>query len=126
MNTNRKSKKITVRFSKRLKSEMQTALIKSGYGLHGKSRWLKEAITVFLLKPNFVDYVEHGININQAELSEVEAFYFDLDTIQLVKDAFIQVRVKYPLFEGVQSSFLRAAVVWSLMEKDFFPGKKSL
>lgn len=126
MDIKRKSKKITVRFSKRLKSEMQAALIKSGYGLHGKSRWLKEAITIFLLKPNFVDYVEHGIDINQAELSEVEAFYLDLDTIQVVKDAFVQVRVKYPLFEGVQSALIRAAVVCSLMEKNFLPGRKNL
>jgi len=117
MDTKRKTKKITVRFPKRLKAEMQAALIKSGYGLHGKSRWLKEAITNFLRQPDFVDYVEQGIDINQAELSEVEAFYLDLDTITMVKSAFVKVRVKYPLFEGVQSALIRAAVIYSLMLK---------
>src|SRR5438876_489892 len=115
MNLERKTKKITIRFPKRLKSEMQAALIKSGYGLHGKSRWLKETIVSFLKLHDFVDYVEHGIDINQAELSEVEAFYLDADTIQMLKDAFIKVRVKYPLFEGIQSALIRAAVVYSLM-----------
>lgn len=117
MNNRKKTKKITVRFPKRLKSEMQAALVKSGYGLHGKSRWLKEAIHAFLQQADFVDYVDHGIDINQAELSEVEAFYLDLDTIQMVKDAFLEIRVKYPLFEGVQSALIRAAVIHSLMLK---------
>jgi hypothetical protein len=113
----RKTKKITVRFSKRLKIEMQTALIKSGYGLHGKSRWLKEAIVTFLRQSHFVDYVENGIDINQADLSDVEAFYLDNDTIQMLKSAFVEVRVKYPLFEGVQSALIRSAAVYSLMLK---------
>lgn len=115
MNNRKKTKKITVRFPKRLKAEMQAALIKSGYGLHGKSRWVKEAIHAFLRQSDFVDYVESGIDINQAELSEVEAFYLDPDTIQMLKNAFLEIRVKYPLFEGVQSALIRAAVVYSLM-----------
>lgn len=112
-----KTKKVTVRFPKRLKAEMQTALIKSGYGLHGKSRWLKEAISNFLLQPSFVDYVEHGGDINQAELSEVEAFYLDNDIMHLLKNAFVDIRIKYPLFEGLQSSLIRSAVIYRLMLK---------
>jgi hypothetical protein len=117
MDVKRKTKKITVRFPKRLKAEMQAVLIQSGYGLHGKSRWLKEALATFLLQPGFVDYVESGIDINQAALSEVEAFYLDQDTILMLKNAFVQVRVKYPLFEGVQSALIRSAVVYALMLK---------
>lgn len=117
MNNRKKTKKITVRFPKRLKAEMQAALVKSGYGLHGKSRWLQDAIHAFLRQADFVDYVEQGIDINQAELSEVEAFYLDKDTIQMIKHAFLEIRVKYPLFEGVQSALIRAAVIYSLMLK---------
>jgi hypothetical protein len=117
MNVNKKVKKITVRFPKRLKVEMQTALVKSGYGLHGKSRWLKEAVTIFLLQSDFVDYVENGIDLNQAKLSEVEAFYLDRDTFQMLNNAFVKIRVKHPLFEGVQSALIRSAIVYSLMLK---------
>lgn len=117
MESKRITKKVTVRFSKRLKTEMQSALIKSGYGLHGKSRWMKEAISTFLHQPNFVDFVEQGIDINQAELSEVEAFYLDSDTTQILKNAFVSIRVKYPLFEGVQSALIRAATIYRLMLK---------
>ena len=117
MDNAKKSKKITVRFSKRLKSEMQAALIQSGYGLHGKSRWVKEAILAFLQQPNFIEYVEHGIDINQAELTEVEAFYLDSEVVLQMKSAFIQIRGKYPLFEGIQSALIRAGVIYLLMLK---------
>jgi hypothetical protein len=117
MNALKKSKKITVRFPKRLKAEMQTALIRSGYGLHGKSRWLKEAIDALLKLKDLIDYVDQGIDINQAELTHVEAFYLDIETIQLLKHAYVQIRVKNPLFEGIQSALIRAAVVYQLMLK---------
>src|SRR5436190_22990397 len=117
MHSSRKSKKITVRFPKRLKKELQTSLVNSGYGLHGKSRWLKEAIIVFLKLNDFIDYVDQGIDINQAELTEVEAFYLDMEIIQLLKEAYVRIRVQNPLFEGIQSAFIRATVVYQLMLK---------
>src|SRR5690242_1830795 len=117
MNSGKITKKVTVRFSKRLKIEMQKALIESGYGLHGKSRWLKETLIIFLKLKNFIEYVEQGIDINQAELSEVEAFYIDIDTIKMLKEAYLKIRLECPLFEGIQSSLIRAAVVYNLMLK---------
>lgn len=110
-----KTKKITVRFSKRLKTEMQTALVKLGYGLHGKSRWLNETVILFLKQPNFVELVEHGIDINQAPLSDVEAFYMGTDILKTMKAALVTVRIQHPLFEGVQSALIRAAVIYRLM-----------
>ena len=115
-----KNKKMTVRFSKSLKIEMQRSIIELNYGLHGKSRWLAEAIEFFLKQPNYVELVEHGIDINQADLSEVEAFYLSETTIRMVKIALTSVRVKYPLFEGVQSAFIRACVTYRLMRKNNF------
>jgi len=117
MKSDLKTKKITVRFPKRLKNEMQTALIDAGYGLHGKSKWLKDALVIFLEQSNFLEYVENGTVINQANLSEVEAFYFDYPIVEMLKTAFIEVRIAFPLFEGVQSAIIRAAVVYKLMLK---------
>ncbi len=111
----KKTKKVTVRFPKRLKSEMQNALVKSGYGLRGKSKWLAEAIQLFFKQSNFVELAEQGIDINQAELTEVEAFYLDPATSEIVKTASIDIRKKHPLFEGVQSALIRSAVIYRLM-----------
>lgn len=107
-------KKVTVRFSNRLKTEMQKAIIQLGYGLHGKSRWLEEAINLFLAQSNYIELVETGIDINQADLIHVEAFYLDKETIKRIKSALVSVRVQNPLFEGVQSAFIRACVIYSL------------
>jgi len=115
--SNKKSKKITIRVSSRLRGEVQSAVNKAGFGSRGKSKWLKQAIANFLKDPNFVDYVEHGTDINQAELNQVEAFYIDQETILKLKEAVLTVRVKYPMFEGVQSALIRAAIVYSLMLK---------
>ena len=117
MKPKKKTKKITIRFSQPLRMEMQQSIINSNYGLHGKSRWLGEAIDLFLKQQNYVELVEHGIGINQADLSEVEAFYLDEETINAVKKALTSVRIKYPLFEGVQSAFIRASVTFRLMLK---------
>jgi hypothetical protein len=117
MKLRKNTKKITVRFSYQLRIEMQQSIIKSNYGLHGKSKWLAEAIDLFLEQQNYVEWVEHGININQADLSEVEAFYLNNDSINSVKEALTTVRIKYPLFEGVQSAFIRACVIFRLMLK---------
>lgn len=119
-----KSKKVTVRFSSRLKSEMQAAVIKAGYGFHGKSKWLVNSIHLFLQQPSYIDLVEHGIDINQAEFTSVEAFYIDEATFKLVKKALVDVRLNYPLLEGVQSALVRAAVVFSLLFTQIPPGGK--
>lgn len=111
----KKIKKVTIRFSSRLKSEMQTALIKSGYGLRGKSKWLAEAIQLFIQQSNFVEFAEQGMDINQAELTVVEAFYLDFVTLGCVTAALIDIRKQDPLFKGVQSALIRAAVIYRLM-----------
>jgi glutamate racemase len=110
-----KAKKITVRFSKSLKAEMQHAIIKLGYGLHGKSRWLTDAVVNFLKQPNYIELVEHGINMNQADLCDVEAFYLHERIVNEVKQALIQVRTHFPMLEGVQSAFIRSCVIYQLV-----------
>jgi hypothetical protein len=111
----KKTKKVTVRFSKRLKSEMLNALVNSGYGLRGKSKWLAEAIQLFQKQSNFIELADQGMDINQAELTEVEAFYLDAETIEKVKKASIDIRKQHPLFAGVQSALIRSAVIYRLM-----------
>lgn len=109
------TKKITVRFSYKLKSEMQQDIIKLGYGLHGKSRWICEAMQEFLSRADYLTIVDNGMGINQGELNSVEAFYVDADTIVLLRKAIMEIRQQYPLFEGVQSAIIRACAVSRLL-----------
>jgi hypothetical protein len=117
MKFSKKKKKITVRFGKRLKTEMQHAITHSDYGLRGKSRWLSESIDMFVSQKHYIDLIENGSEINQAELTEVEAFYLSHDTAQKIRSATTLLRTQFPLFEGVQSAFIRACVTFRLMLK---------
>lgn len=120
-----KKKKITVRFSKKLKKEMHEHIVMEGYGLHEKSRWLTEAIDRFLIQANYIDLVENGMNINQSQLSEIEAFYLTEQTRVNLRAALFDVRVKAPLMEGVQSAIIRASVVYRMMlNAKFSPREK--
>lgn len=111
----RNKTKVTVRFSKRLRDEMNTCIVNHGYGLHGKSKWISEAIQKFINRIDFIELVEHGQNINQGDLVSVEAFYIDESTKRLLEQAIVKVRIKHPLFEGVQSAIIRASVINSLI-----------
>jgi hypothetical protein len=119
-----KTRKVTIRFPVRLRTEMQYAIVQSRYGLRGKSRWLSSAIQGFIRQTGYVDLVEHGDRLNQAELTEVEAFYLNESTLDAMKSALVKVRGKYPLFEGVQSAFIRACVTWYLLQAKNSPGGK--
>ena len=114
-----KSKKITVRISDTMKTALQNDVMKCGYGFHGKSRWLSEAVSSFLQVPSYVDLVENGECSNQAQLTSVEAFYVPISLISKLKKAQLEVRKNNPLLEGVQSAIIRASVVNRLMNIDF-------
>ncbi len=121
----KRTKKITVRFPKRLRGEMQAAILAEQYGARGKSKWLSEAIEYFINHGNYLDLVDNGTGMNQSDLAEVEAFYLEESAKNNLKNALLQVRQKYPLFEGVQSALIRACVVYRLMLKSgFLPGRK--
>jgi hypothetical protein len=110
-----KSKKVTIRFSKKMKIEMQKAVIDSDYGLHGKSKWLAAAIKKLTLNPYLISLVGNGTSESQAELTEVEAFYLSNETLEDIKFVIIKVREQDPFFEGIQSALIRASIVYALM-----------
>ena len=107
-----KSKKVTVRLSKKMKSELNKAVIESDYGLHGKSKWLANAVKIFINSPYFMSLVENGVSDLQADLTQVEAFYIMNETQYDIKMAIKAIRELNPFFEGVQSVIIRSAVIY--------------
>jgi hypothetical protein len=110
-----KSKKITVRLSKKMKQELHKAVKTSCYGIRGKSKWLESSIKTFIKSPYFISMVENGISELQADLTEVEAFYLMMETQNEIRMAIKAIRESNPFFEGVQSAILRSAVIYCLM-----------
>ena len=110
-----KTKKITVRFSHKLKQAMEKEIIENGYGMHGKSRWVSEAIISLSNITNLNELIEDGENINQGTLGIVEAFYIPESTFRILRRLMLNARKHNPLLEGVQSSIIRASVINKLI-----------
>lgn len=111
----RKSKKkITVRISRKMKNEMEKNIIASGYGLHGKSKWLSDAILSFNGMPNKLEFITEGEDIHQGLLELVEAFYLSEEINKTLRTLMINARKEAPLLKGVQSSIIRACVIAKL------------
>ncbi len=110
-----KTKKITVRFSNKMKREMEKDIIENGYGMHGKSKWVSEAITALSVLSNLNELIEDGENINQGILESVEAFYLSENTMTVLKELMIKARRYNPMLVGVQSSIIRASVINKLI-----------
>lgn len=110
-----KTKKITVRFSSQLKQAMDKSIIERGYGLHGKSRWVSEAIVALANIMHLNELIDDGENIHQGTLEVVEAFYLPESTVKILRELMLNARKHNPLLEGVQSSIIRASVVNKLL-----------
>lgn len=114
--TNKKSKKVTVRFSQQLKQAMEKQIIESGYGMHGKSKWVSDAITALATLSHLHELIEDGENINQGVLAAVEAFYLPQAVFKILRELMMHVRKHHPLLEGVQSAIIRTSVINKLIQ----------
>ena len=103
----------SIKLARSTEQAILEAVVRDGYGLRGKSRWVEEAILTFLNTYNFLEFVD----IASAE----EAFDKTLSmrlyeaTANKLEEALLQVRQQYPLMEGVKSNIIRASVMQRLI-----------
>lgn len=105
--------KTTVRLPNSTRQEMMEVIIKSGYGMRGKSKWLSEAIHQLLSINNYHEFVDIG---NEMEgLSDIESFYITEELKAQLDQALVIVRTYYPAMEGVQSCIIRTSIIQRLI-----------
>lgn len=110
-----KKLKLSIALPSRLKEEFKLRVIKDGYGMRGKSRWVSEAVEQFLQIENFETFVclaEEQENLNDKEMILVET-----SLEEHINKGVIAVRKDYPLMEGVKSKILRAAIMQRLFRR---------
>lgn len=105
--------KIAFALPQSLKSEILECVVKEGYGLRGKSKWIYESIESLLLikdYPKLINYNDemHGFN-------DIEFIVIDHKLKLEIDNAVLQVRTKYPMLEGVKSRILRTAVMQRIL-----------
>ena len=88
-------------------------MIKEGYDLKGKSKWISEAIQQLLCMGSYTDLVK--INDEMRVFGKVDTFSIDKLLKKQLDEAVVNVRKKYPAIEGVQSRIIRTAIVQRLL-----------
>jgi hypothetical protein len=105
--------KITFVLPDALQKEFRERVIKDGYDMRGKSRWISEGIELLLGMQNYPELVNLS-NVMKG-FEKLESVVISKDLKKFVDTAILTIRKEYPGMEGVQSHILRTAIVQRLL-----------
>ena len=105
--------KITFVLPDNLQREFREQIIKDGYDMRGKSRWIVEGIMHFLKMRNYPELVH--LSNQMKGFGKMESVVISKELKKFMDNAVIEVRKHYPALEGVQSSIVRTAIVQRLL-----------
>ncbi|MDR3491246.1 MAG: hypothetical protein P4M12_04280 [Gammaproteobacteria bacterium] len=105
--------KITFVLPDNLQQEFRAQIIKDGYDLRGKSKWISEGIEALLGMRNYPELVKLSNEMKGFE--KVEYVVITRDFKKNLDNAVIQIRKQYPGLEGVQSGIVRTAIMQRLL-----------
>lgn len=105
--------KVTFAVPNNLKNELRERVIKDGYGLRGKSKWISEAIENLLEYKDFLELISYSDEMHGFDQLETAVIEYSLK-LKLDK-AIIQIRKEFPTLEGVKSRIMRTAVLQRIL-----------
>ncbi len=108
-----KKKRISVILSANAIKEIRERMLKEGYSLREKSRWISEAIEDFLKLKEYHTLVEMAELVD--DLSKTETVYVTPNLEDKLDNAIIEVRKNHPALEGVKSLIVRASIIRRLV-----------
>lgn len=100
-------RKTTYRLPSILRQEMLENVEKI-YGKKGKSRWIGEAIALLVAQDVALSSV--GLGEDHENQDAVDVVQLGSESYRLLELAMTKIRRQDPLFEGVQSAVIRAAI----------------
>ena len=106
-----KVKNITtsIKVTEPINKKISEQVVRDGYGMRGKSRWIVEAIENFLELENFPELVDIAADMEQ--LSAFVSIRIPEDVRDKIDEAVVVVREKHPTLEGVRSNIIRASIL---------------
>lgn len=105
--------KITFVVPAKLQKDLRENVIKNGYGLRGKSKWVSEAIEMLLTIQNYPELVNYGNEMQKFD--KVETVVIDYPLQIKLDEAVISIRKQFPLLEGVKSRIIRTAILQRIL-----------
>ncbi len=106
-------KRISVILSANAIKEIRERMLKEGYSLREKSRWISEAIEDFLKLKEYHTLVEMAELVD--DFFKTDTIYITSDLEERLDEAIIEVRKNHPTLEGVKSLIVRASIVRRLV-----------
>lgn len=103
----------TAKLPKQVKQKMLERVIKDGYGLKGKSKWIGESIEKFVLLEDYPELVD--IAVEMEEMTSIASISISPELVKTLDAAVVEVRKKYPSMEGVRSKIIRASIMQRLL-----------
>lgn len=105
--------KITFVIPDSLQQDFRQQVIKDGYDLRGKSKWVSEGIESLLAMKSYPELVH--ISNEMKGFEKAESVVITKDLRKLLDRAVIEIRKEYPAMEGVQSRIIRTAIVQRIL-----------
>jgi hypothetical protein len=105
--------KITLVIPDVLQKEYREQIIKDGYDMRGKSRWISEGIEDLLNMKNYPELV--NLSNEMKGFEKQESVVISKHLKQLMDMAVVKVRKQYPTIEGVKSGIVRTAIIQRLL-----------
>lgn len=114
-NTVKSDKKIRVSYClpEAILADVKGAMMRQGYDLKGKSKWISEAIHQLLAMENYGDLVMISNQMDGFE--KLDSISIEMDLKTKLDSAILEIRKQFPIIEGVQSKILRTAIVQRLL-----------
>jgi len=110
--------KVTFVLPEPLQKDLRERMLRDGYDLKGKSRWVSEAVGMLLETNDYSDLVK--LNDEMSGFDKLESIVIDPNLKIRINEAALTVRKKYPVIEGVQSRIMRTAIVQRLLRFERF------
>ena len=105
--------KITFVLPDNLQRECREQIIRDGYDMRGKSKWIIEGIEQLLALRNYPELVH--LNDEMKGFEKLESVVISKSLKKFLDAAIIHVRRTYPAMEGVQSRIFRTAILQRLL-----------
>ncbi len=105
--------KITFVVPENLQQDLREHMIKDGYSLREKSRWVTEAIQSLLALPNFIEFISYSNEMRGFE--KVETITILKELKRQLDENILEIRKLHPIMEGVQSRIVRTAIVQRIL-----------
>ena len=103
----------TFRILEALNHKLNERVVLDGYGMHGRSKWIKEAISALLTYPNYEELV--SISSDAAGTKKPVTLRLPKRLFIEMDNAVLSIRKKYPEVEGIKGKIINTAIMQRLI-----------